>query len=66
MAREEEVRLIAYRLWEEEGCPNGRDCDHWLKAEAIWEEASRPQPRGKADRQAPASKSKARGKTGKK
>jgi hypothetical protein len=64
MAREEEVRLIAYRMWEEEGCPNGRDCEHWLKAEAIWEAASRPQPRNKADRQARPSK--AKGKTGKK
>lgn len=24
----------AYALWEEEGCPHGRDVDHWLKAEA--------------------------------
>ena len=24
----------AYALWEEAGCPHGRDVDHWLKAEA--------------------------------
>jgi len=28
--------LIAYRIWEEEGCPNGRDCEHWYRAELIW------------------------------
>ncbi len=37
MAREDEVKLIAYRIWEEEGCPDGQDCDHWYRAEAIWE-----------------------------
>jgi DUF2934 family protein len=24
----------AYRIWEGEGRPNGRDLDHWLRAEA--------------------------------
>lgn len=38
MAREDEIRLIAYRIWEEEGCPTGLGCDHWYKAEAIWEQ----------------------------
>ncbi len=38
MAREEEVRLIAYSIWEQEGCLNGRDCEHWFRAETIWEE----------------------------
>jgi hypothetical protein len=38
MGREEEIRIIAYRIWEEESCCHGRDVEHWLKAEAIWEE----------------------------
>ena len=38
MGRDDEVRLIAYRIWEEEGCPNGRDCEHWFRAEIIWEQ----------------------------
>ena len=38
MVREDEIRLIAYRIWEEEGCRDGYDCEHWLKAEVIWEE----------------------------
>lgn len=41
MGREDEIRLIAYNIWEEESCPNGRDCEHWFKAEAIWEELSK-------------------------
>ncbi len=38
MGRGDEIRLIAYRIWEEEGCCDGHDCKHWLKAEVIWEE----------------------------
>lgn len=38
MGREEEIRLIAYKIWEEEGRPHGCDVEHWLKAEAVWEE----------------------------
>jgi translation elongation factor EF-1alpha len=38
MGREDEIRLIAYRIWEEEGCQDGHDCEHWFKAEALWEE----------------------------
>lgn len=36
MGQEDEIRLIAYRIWEKEGCLNGRDCEHWYKAEVIW------------------------------
>lgn len=28
----EAVALAAYRLWEQEGCPHGRDKEHWFKA----------------------------------
>ncbi len=33
--REREVQIIAHRLWEEEGYPDGRAKEHWAKAEAI-------------------------------
>jgi len=36
--REDEIRIFAYRIWEEEGCCDGHDCEHWFKAEVIWEE----------------------------
>jgi hypothetical protein len=36
MNRDDEIRQLAYRLWEYEGCPDGREFQHWLKAETIW------------------------------
>ncbi|MEO9167199.1 MAG: DUF2934 domain-containing protein [Aestuariivirga sp.] len=30
--RDERVGLLAYQIWEEEGCPEGRSDDHWLRA----------------------------------
>jgi hypothetical protein len=38
MAKENGIRLIAYNIWEQAGCINGKDCEHWFRAEAIWEE----------------------------
>ncbi len=32
--REDRIREIAYFIWLEEGCPNGRDQDHWQRARA--------------------------------
>jgi hypothetical protein len=29
---DEEIALGAYRIWLQEGCPHGRDGEHWLKA----------------------------------
>ena len=40
MSDEERVRLIAYHLWEEEGHPDGRALDHWVKAEELWADES--------------------------
>jgi hypothetical protein len=36
--RDNEIKLIAYRIWEKEGCQNGCDKRHWGEAEAIWED----------------------------
>jgi hypothetical protein len=41
IGREDEIRKIAFYIWEEENRPNGRDVDHWLKAENIWERKQR-------------------------
>lgn len=30
---EEAIRLRAWLIWQREGCPDGRDRDHWLQAE---------------------------------
>lgn len=37
LPKDERIRAIAYALWEEEGCPEGRAEAHWLRAEALVE-----------------------------
>ena|SRR5690348_6170637 len=39
MEREQEIRMIAYYLWEKEGCPNGRAVEHWVEAETLWQDS---------------------------
>lgn len=34
-ASDEAVRAIAYKLWLEEGCPEGRAEHHWFKANEL-------------------------------
>ena len=34
-ASEEAVRAIAYKLWLEDGCPEGRAEHHWFKANEL-------------------------------
>jgi len=41
MAKEDEIKLIAYNIWLEEGCCDGRDLEHWVRAEIIWEEQAK-------------------------
>ena len=31
--RNAQIREHAYRLWESEGCPEGKEMDYWLRAE---------------------------------
>lgn len=66
---DEEIRQIAYRLWQEEGCPDGRHAEHWIKAESIWharqdttQPDQQPQPKAKRARRktSPPAKTKGR------
>ncbi len=50
MEREEEIRSLAYSIWESEGYPTGRDLEHWLTAETICDAKDRQESRGKAVR----------------
>lgn len=34
MDRDEQIRLQAYTLWEQSGCPHGLDLQFWLDAES--------------------------------
>ena len=40
--RDEEIRQIAYELWLGEGRPDGKESEHWLKAEALWQARQEP------------------------
>jgi hypothetical protein len=56
---DEEIRQIAYHLWQEEGCPDGRHLDHWSKAESIWQarqEATQPDQQARAKTNRPRQK----------
>jgi hypothetical protein len=37
------VREIAYRLWQEEGCPDGDALRHWFTAKSLFERDKGPQ-----------------------
>jgi hypothetical protein len=39
--RDEAIRQLAYRFWQEAGYPEGNEVQHWLKAETIWLEEQR-------------------------
>lgn len=41
MSREEEIRLIAHGIWENEGRLSGHDIENWLRAEVIWRRRQR-------------------------
>jgi len=66
MGREDEIRLIAYSIWEEESCPDGRDCEHWFRAEAIWEEQAKKAAKSTTTRSKQPVKQEAKLKTAKK
>jgi hypothetical protein len=42
MSKEDEVRQIAYSIWEKENRPEGKDHEHWFKAESILEQNEKP------------------------
>ncbi len=35
--KEQRIREVAYFIWQEEGCPDGRAEQHWERAQAIVE-----------------------------
>ena len=38
MATEEQIRALAYTIWEQEGCPEGKGDEHYYRAKQILEE----------------------------
>ena len=41
--REQAIRERAYAIWEQEGRPDGKDLEHWLRAEAEFTSATEQQ-----------------------
>ncbi|MFX0046161.1 MAG: DUF2934 domain-containing protein [Candidatus Hermodarchaeota archaeon] len=41
MVTEDEVKKLARVFWEIEGCPEGRDLDHYFRAKRLLEEKER-------------------------
>ena len=56
MGKEDEIKIIAYRIWEEEGYRHGHDVEHWFKAEIIWETEHPVEKERKVDERAAAPK----------
>jgi hypothetical protein len=44
---EDEIAALAYRFYEEEGRPEGRASDHWLRAERELRKQAQPSPLNK-------------------
>ncbi len=40
-SKEEQVRKLAYQIWQREGCPNGRSWEHWMQAEKEFKEQTK-------------------------
>ncbi len=38
MALGEQIKELAYSIWEREGCPEGKDAEHYYRAKKILEE----------------------------
>ena len=48
MNHDDAIRQLAYRIWQEEGCRDGCEVEHWLRAKMIWEEINHPESEPKA------------------
>jgi Protein of unknown function (DUF2934) len=57
--RDEQIRELAYRIWQEEGYPHGYEVQHWLKAETIWQEKHRPHSEPEYSKPVPSKRTKA-------
>ncbi|MTJ79694.1 MAG: DUF2934 domain-containing protein [Telmatospirillum sp.] len=46
MIDENRIRQRAFEIWQAQGCPEGRDLDHWLQAEVELQIADSRRSRG--------------------
>ena len=45
MATDEQIKAVAYTIWEQEGCPEGKEDQHCYRAKQILEEQEGHQQR---------------------
>lgn len=62
-SRDEQIKAMAYRLWLEEGCPEGRAEAHWFQAVELVEAAPTTAPAAKGKSRPKAVTAKATGRT---
>lgn len=49
-ARHEEISRLAFQIYQEEGCPEGKTAEHWARAErAIREQRVAVPPKSRAE-----------------
>ncbi|GGC75943.1 DUF2934 domain-containing protein [Chelatococcus reniformis] len=44
ISKEGRVRALAYRFWEEDGFPQGRELEHWRKAQELIDQEDEASP----------------------
>ena len=49
MASHEQIREFAYFIWKDEGCPNGRDLEHYFYAKQVLEEKEADEKKSKIE-----------------
>lgn len=55
---ENRIKEVAYSIWENEGCPDGKNSEHWAMAEVIVKKeiAKKPKKKTVAKKKAPVKK----------
>lgn len=61
MPTEEQIKELAYQMWEQEGRPEGRDVEHYFAAKQMLEEQEAAQARASRPRATPAPAARRRG-----
>jgi hypothetical protein len=46
---EKAIEERAYHIWQREGCPHGRDFEHWVQAQVELEAEARPSTNGRSN-----------------
>jgi hypothetical protein len=45
IATEQQIKELAYFIWQEEGCPECKDVEHYFRAKEMLERREKPEPK---------------------